>query len=203
MKIIVVGAAGTIGKEVVNILARNHDIVRVGFRSGDVQCDYTDPAAVQAMFEQIGQFDALISVVGSDSVFKPLYETEEQDYRYGFERMFLSQIRLLRLGERFVCDRGVFVFTSGFLSHHPHPMSSATSPLNAAIDAFVHTAAPSLLKRGIRLNVVSPAPVVEPGRQGRGLVTAEEVAHFYVEAVEGDATGQVLCAWGGLPVITW
>ena len=32
--------------------------------------DYTDPASAQAMFEQIGSFDALIAVVGGDSVFK-------------------------------------------------------------------------------------------------------------------------------------
>ena len=77
-------------------------------------------------------------------------------------------------------------------------MSGATGPLNAAIDAFVKITAP-LLPRGIRLNVVSPAPVVEPGREGRGLVTAQEAAQYYVEAVEGDMTGKVLRAWAGLP----
>lgn len=58
-----------------------------------------------------------------------------------------------------------------------------------------------LLERGLRLNVVSPAPVVEPGRTGIGLVSAEQVAKFYVEAIEGDETGQVFRAWGGLPLV--
>jgi hypothetical protein len=93
------------------------------------------------------------------------------------------------------------VLTSGFLSHYPNPASIATGPLNAAIDAFVSNTAP-LLARGVRLNVVSPAPVVEPGQERKGLVTAQATAKRYVEAIEGKMTGKVLRAWGGLPVMT-
>jgi hypothetical protein len=57
-----------------------------------------------------------------------------------------------------------------------------------------------LLPRGIRVNVVSPAPIVEPGQEKRGLVTAAQTADLYVDAIEGNFTGQVLRAWGGLPV---
>ena len=56
-----------------------------------------------------------------------------------------------------------------------------------------------LLGRGLRLNVVSPAPVVEPSKVGTGLVSAEQVAQYYVEAIEGTDTGNVFRAWGGLP----
>ena len=197
MKIIIIGASGRIGKEVDKALSDKHDIVRVGVRSGDVQCDYTDTASVQAMFEKIGQFDSLISVAGNDSIFKPFNALEDQDYRYGFERKFLGQIRLLKLGKKFIKDNGSFVFSSGFLSHYPNPASIATGPLNAAVDTFVKNTAP-LLKRGIRLNVVSPAPIVEPQQVGKGLVSAAETAKLYVEAVEGNISGKVLRAWGGL-----
>ena len=47
--------------------------------------------------------------------------------------------------------------------------------------------------------MVSPAPIVEPGQERRGVVTAEETAKLYVEAIEGDFTGRVIRAWGGLP----
>jgi NAD(P)-dependent dehydrogenase (short-subunit alcohol dehydrogenase family) len=200
MKIIIAGASGRIGKEVDNALSRNHDIVRVGARSGDVQCDYTSPDSVRDMFEKIGKFDSLISVIGGDSVFKSFTDLEDEDYRYGFERKFLGQIRFLDLGESFVRDNGSFVFTSGFLCQYPNPYSIATGPLNAAIDTFVQNTAP-LLPRGIRVNVVSPAPIVEPGQEGKGVVTAAETARLYVEAVENNITGKVLRAWGGLPVI--
>lgn len=201
MKIVIVGASGRIGKEADKALSDNHEIVRVGAHSGDVQCDYTSIESVNAMFEKIGEFDSLISVAGGDSTFKPYQNLEDDDYRYGFERKFLGQIRLLRFGEKFVRDNGSFVFTSGFLSHYPSPASIATGPLNAAVDTFVKNAAP-LLKRGIRLNVVSPAPIVEPGQEGKGVVTAAETAKLYVEAVESDITGKVLRAWGGLPYLS-
>jgi NAD(P)-dependent dehydrogenase (short-subunit alcohol dehydrogenase family) len=200
MKIIIVGASGKLGKEVDKALSGSHEIVRVGRRTGDVQCDYTDPVSVRSMFDEIGGFDSLICVAGGDSTFKPFQDLEDEDYQYGFERKFLGQIRLLQLGERFVRENGSFVFTSGFLSHYPNPYSIATGPLNAAIDTFVKNTAP-LLARGVRVNVVSPAPVVEPGQEGQGTVTAAGTAQLYVEAVEGDITGETLRAWGGLPVV--
>jgi NAD(P)-dependent dehydrogenase (short-subunit alcohol dehydrogenase family) len=198
MRIIIAGASGRIGKEVDKALSGNHDIIRVGARSGDVQCDYTTPNSVRNMFEKIGEFDSLISVIGGDSIFKPFADLDDDDYRYGFERKFLGQIRFLDLGESFVRDNGSFVFTSGFLCQYPNPYSIATGPLNAAVDTFVQNTA-TLLPRGIRVNVVSPAPIVEPGQEGNGVVTAAETAKLFVEAVESNITGKVLRAWGGLP----
>ena len=201
MKIIIVGASGRIGTEIDKALSGSHDIVRVGVSSGDVQCDYTVPESVRDMFGKVGEFDALISVVGGDSTFKAFPALDDDDYRYGFERKFLGQIRFLKLGESFVRDNGSFVFTSGFLSQYPNPASIATGPLNAAVDTFVKNTA-SLLPRGVRINVVSPAPIVEPGQEGRGLVTAAQTAKLYVEAVEGNMTGKILRAWGSLPVVS-
>ena len=68
-----------------------------------------------------------------------------------------------------------------------------------AIDTFVKTTA-QLLPRGIRLNVVSPATVVEPNQIKRGLVTPEQTAKVFVKAINRSMSGQVLRAWGGLPV---
>lgn len=198
MKIIIIGASGRIGREVDKALSDTHEIIRVGVRSGDLQCDYTDSGSVQNMFEKVGEFDALISVAGGDSVFKSFEALSDEDYRYGFERKFLGQVRLLTLGRDYARDNGSFVFTSGFLSHYPNPSSLATGPLNSTVDTFVSNMAP-LLPRGIRINVVSPAPVVDPGEERKGVVTAAETAKHYVEAVESNITGKVLRAWGGLP----
>ena len=199
MKIIIMGASGRIGNKIADVLSATHDLVRVGSRSGDIQCDYTNEQSVRHMFDQTGQFDALIAVVGGDSTFKPFPSLEDNDYRFGFERKFLGQVRLVRLGQNRVRDQGSFTLTSGFLSHYPNPASIATGPLNAAVDTFVRNTAP-LFPRGIRINGVSPAPIVEPGQEQRGVVTAEQTAKKYVEAVEGTFTGQILRAWGGLPV---
>jgi len=143
--------------------------------------------------------DALVAVASRDSTFKSFNELDDDDYRFGFERKFLGQIRLFSLGQSHIRDGGSFTFTSGFLSHYPNPASIATGPLNAAVDTFVRNTA-KLMPRGTRINVVSPAPVVEPGREGPGLVTAEQCAKYYVDAIEGTMSGQVLRAWGGLSV---
>ncbi len=99
MKIIIVGASGRIGREVDNAFSNNHEIIRVGVRSGDIQCDYTDATSVQAMFDKIGEFDSLISVAGGDSAFKSFADLTDEDYRYGFERKVLGQVRMLKYGE--------------------------------------------------------------------------------------------------------
>ena len=199
MKVILVGASGVIGKEVDRLLSGGHEVIRVGATSGDIRCDYTDEASVREMFQGVTEFDALVCAVGRDSSFQPFETLTGEDYRYGFERKFLGQVRLVTLGQEYVRDNGSFTLTSGFLSHYPNLASIATGPLNSAVDTFVSNVAP-LLSRGIRLNVVSPAPVVEPGQEARGRVTAEQTAQHYVEAIQGDMTGQVLRAWGGLPV---
>jgi len=199
MKIVIVGASGRIGSRVATMLSANHEVIRVGARTGDLLCDYTDSASVNRMFEQTGAFDALIAVVGGDSVFKGYRDLVDEDFRFGFERKFLCQVRLVRLGEEFARDRASFTLSSGFLSQYPNEASIATGPLNAAVDTFVQNTAP-LLPRNLRLNVVSPAPVDEVGQEHKGLITADQAAEAYVSAVEGDVTGEVLRVWGGLPV---
>jgi len=67
MKVIVVGASGRIGSKVAGVLSPKHEVVRVGAHTGDVLCDYTDPASVRGMFERIGAFDALVAVVRARS----------------------------------------------------------------------------------------------------------------------------------------
>ncbi|RKY14853.1 MAG: short chain dehydrogenase [Planctomycetota bacterium] len=199
MKIIVAGASDGIGRDVDLALSWRHETVRVGRRSGDVRCDDTDADSVRRMFHQIGQFDALVSVVGGDSAFGAFQELEPEQDRHGFERKLLAQVELLKQGQCSIRDNGSFVFTSGLPSHHPGPADIATGPGNSAVDALVESAA-ALLPRGLRLNVVSPAPGVEPGHGGAGLVTAAEAAQAYVMAVEGKMTGQVLRVCGGLHV---
>ena len=202
MRVIIVGASGKIGRELDKAVSASHEVVRVGAASGDVRCDYTDAESVRSMFETVGAYDALVAVAGGDVRFGLFEELVDDDFRYGFERKFLSQIRLLSLGRPTIRDGGSFTLTSGFLTHYPNPYSIATGPINAAVDTFVENTA-RLLPRRIRINVVSPAPVVAAGRGARGLVTAAQCAEAYVQAIEGTMSGQILRAWGGLPIPDW
>ena len=198
MKIAVFGASGNIGSQVVQQLqAREHQVIQIGVRSGDYQVDYTDGAAVEALLKELAPLDAIVVSVGGDSAFKPYDTIEDADFRHGAERKLIAQFRIVRLAEKYVNDSGSVTLTSGFLSHYPNPYSMATGPFNAAIDTFVQQASEHL-SRGLRVNVVSPAPVVEPEQLREGVVSAAQVAEYFLQSIEGEATGQVYRAWGGL-----
>ena len=162
-----------------------------------MQVDYTDEGSVRSMFQQLEGLDSVVSVVGGDSVFKHYEELSFEDYEHGFRRKFIAQTNLVRIGLEYVNDGGSFTLSSGFLSHYPNPYSIGTGPFNAAVDAFVRGVAP-ILPRQLRLNVVSPAPVVEPEHARRGVVTAIDAAAAYVEAITGTFSGEVIRVWGGL-----
>ena len=196
MKIILLGASGIIGREIDRGLSQKHEIVRAG-RNGDVKADYTDTMSVKAMFEQIGKFDALVAAVGRDSAFKPYDQLTDEDFNVGFQRKFLAQIHLVQIGTPYANDSGSFTLSSGYLSDYPNPASAATGPFNAAVDSFARTVGP-MLPRRIRLNVVSPAPVVSPEEAGRGVVTANQAAAGYITSIEGTMNGEVIRMWGGL-----
>ncbi len=198
MKIVVFGASGIIGSKVVELLSTDNEVIGVS-RSGDIAADYTDPESVEAVFKQVSDIDAVIVAVGGDSQFKPYETLTDDDFRFGAERKLVAQFRIVSLAEKYLREGGVVTLTSGFLTHYPNQYSLATGPFNAAIDTYVRQSA-GLLTNGIRLNVVSPAPVVEPSKVREGLVSAEQVAQYYVESINSKDTGKVYRAWGGLPV---
>jgi NAD(P)-dependent dehydrogenase (short-subunit alcohol dehydrogenase family) len=195
MKVIVVGGTGTLGKAVVKELSPRHDIVTAGKSRGDLQVDITSTASIRAMFEQVGRFDALVSTTGSVH-FGAFEEMDERLYDIGIRSKLMGQVNLVLIGRDYVNDNGSFTLTSGILSHDPIRFGSSASMVNGAIDSFVIGAAIEM-KRGIRLNVVSPGVVQEsmddyaPFFRGHEPVPAARVALAYSKSVEGLLNGQV------------
>ncbi|MDX2321000.1 MAG: short chain dehydrogenase [Moritella sp.] len=199
MKILVFGATGKIGSEVVKLLKDEHEVIGVGSRSGDITADYTNAESIEAVFKQVQNVDAVVVSVGGDSNFKAYHAIEDEDLRLGAERKLVAQFRIVSLAEKYLNRRGSVTLTSGYLSHYPNEYSLATGPFNAAIDTYVKQSA-AFLKNDLRLNVVSPAPVVEAERTRTGLVSAIDVAKYFVESIHSEQSGVVYRAWGGLTV---
>jgi len=192
MKIIIFGANGKIGKALVKQFSNQHDLVKVGRSSGDVQADYTDEQSIINMYQSIGHFDALCCVAGRDSQFVDIKSLNIEHFQYGVERKLLGQVRLVLEGLKYINDGGSFTLSSGYLNQYPNSFSLATSPFNSFVNNFAQSMS-GFLPRNIRLNVVSPSPVVEKAEYGK--VTAEMVAMDFITSVEENETGKVFKVW--------
>ncbi|MDY7561574.1 short chain dehydrogenase [Pseudomonas sp. 10B1] len=194
MKILLIGATGTLGSAIEKELAPRHEIVRIGRKSGDFQVDISDSASIRKLFERVGMFDALVCAAGNVN-FAPLADMTELDFALGLQDKLMGQVNLLLIGREFANDGASFTFTTGITSHDPIRTGASASLVNAAIDAFVRAAAIEL-PRGLRVNSVSPNVLVESmgayASYFRGFkpLLASEAALAYAKSVEGLQTGQ-------------
>jgi NAD(P)-dependent dehydrogenase (short-subunit alcohol dehydrogenase family) len=194
MRVIVIGATGTIGRAAADTLAERHEVVRVGHSGGELQVDLESPASIQALFRAAAPFDAVVCCAGN-ATFKPLAELGDEGFALGLRSKLMGQVNVVRLGLAHVADGGSFTLTSGVLAREPMPGSAAISPVNAAVEAFARAAALEL-PRGLRVNVVSPPWVSETletmGMDPAGGVPARKLAAAYVRCVEGTMNGETV-----------
>jgi NAD(P)-dependent dehydrogenase (short-subunit alcohol dehydrogenase family) len=195
MKILLIGASGTIGKHLTDAFAKEHELIRIGSKSGDIQADIADPASIENMFRQVGSFDALVSAAGA-AYFGPWETTTDKEYRIGINSKLMGQINLVLIGKQYINPNGSFTLTSGILSHDPVRAGSNASVANGAINSFVKAAAIEL-QQGVRINAVSPnvvedSPGYFPFFPGEIPVSMKDVTAAYVKSVLGASTGKVL-----------
>jgi len=194
MKILLIGAGGTIGKCVDAELSQRHEVVRIGRSSGDFRVDISSSESIRELFEQTGRFDALVCAAGNVT-FAPLADMDESSFGLGLHDKLMGQVNLLLIGREFANDGASFTFTTGITSHDPIRTGASASLVNAAIDAFVKAAAIEL-PRGLRVNSISPTVLLEamgayaPYFRGFKPVAGAEVALAYAKSVEGLLTGQ-------------
>lgn len=196
MKVVVIGASGTIGQAVVQRLSARHQIVSVGRSSGDYQVDLASKSSLEQLFKAVAPFDAVVSTAGQ-ARFAPLEALSDDDFQFSLSNKLMGQVNLVRVGLAFIADQGSFTLTSGVLANEPMPGSAAISLVNAGLEGFARAAALEL-PRGLRINVVSPPWVSETleamGQAGSGGLPAATVAAAYAESVESQRTGEVLDA---------
>lgn len=195
MKIILIGASGTIGKAVDAELSSRHEVVRVNRNSGSFQVDIADSKSIERLYEQIGTFDALVSTTGE--VHFGLFEqfTPEQ-FEVGLRNKLMGQVNLVTLGLKYIRDGGSFTLTSGLLNDDPIREGVSAAMVNGGLEGFVRGVA-IVLPRGLRVNIVSStmveesAPIYGPYFRGTKAVPASDAALGYAKSVEGAQTGRV------------
>lgn len=194
MKILVVGAGGTVGTAVAAALRERHTVIEAS-RTSDLAIDLRDANSIAAVYDTVGTVDAVVCAAGG-APFVALSDATPADFATGFADKLGGQINLVLHGIDHVADGGSFTLITGVLAREPIATGSISSTVNGGLEAFVGAAACEL-PRGIRINAVSPSVLTESLPKygaffpGFASVSASDVAQAFVKSVEGNHTGRV------------
>ena len=154
MKILLVGAQGTVGRGVAAELGTRHDILAAGRKDAAVSLDLSDAASLRAAFERIGRVDAIVSAAGQVG-WAPLLDLTPEQWQFSVNHKLMGQVNLALIGQQYLNDGGSITLTSGIVAEQPIRYGVDASMVNAAVEGFVRGAAIEL-QRGLRINVISP-----------------------------------------------
>jgi NAD(P)-dependent dehydrogenase (short-subunit alcohol dehydrogenase family) len=194
VRILIVGASGTIGRAIVAALAPGHDLVPVSRQTSPVAVDIQDPESIAAMYRTVGPVGAVVCAAG-DVAFAPLAELSDTDFDFSLKNMLMGQVNLVRRGLVSVADGGSLTLTTGTLSQQPMRGGAAISLVTAGLEGFVRAAALEA-PRGIRINAIRP-PWVTETLLGRGMdlrdsLPAAVVARSYLQSLFGQGSGVII-----------
>jgi NAD(P)-dependent dehydrogenase (short-subunit alcohol dehydrogenase family) len=196
VKILIVGATGTLGKHLASKFSNKHQIISAGRSSGDVRVDIRSKITIERMYRAIGPVDACVCVAESGALddFEKL--TDEQLLENMRGKLF-GQVNLVLIGKEYLADNGSFTLTSGIFADEPWKGVTGGGVVSGALHSFVLSAAIEL-KRGLRINVVSPSMIENsvatyghlfPGMKA---VSMDSLTDAYAQCVEGKGTGEII-----------
>jgi NAD(P)-dependent dehydrogenase (short-subunit alcohol dehydrogenase family) len=203
MRIIVVGATGTIGKAVAQLLKdKGHEVVGAS-RSSQPAIDITDPSSIDAFYSQVGEVDAIVSAAG-DAVPGPTDKITDEQLQFSLSSKLQGQINVVRKGLSYLRPNGVFVITGGFLAYKPAPNTSMYAIANSGLEGFAKAAALDFTE-GRRIVIIHPPWVAETakaiGMDPAPWPNAEKTAEAYLAAIEGNVNGQPVFVEGYDPTV--
>ena len=195
MKMIIVGASGTMGKHLTSVFKKDHEVITAATEGCDIRVDITSTESIENMYKQAGAFDALISTAGPTYV-GPWKKMTDKEFRKGVEGKMMGQINLVLIGQHYINPKGSFTLITGALTHEPQLNFANASAANGAVEGFVRAAAIEL-ENGVRINAVSPtvienSPQYFPFFPGDIPVTMQQLEYGFRKSVFGANTGQVI-----------
>jgi NAD(P)-dependent dehydrogenase (short-subunit alcohol dehydrogenase family) len=192
MRVLIIGASGTIGKAVCELLEPDHEVLKAT-RSTEIPVDIEKPDSIRSAFERLAPLDAIVVAAGSGP-FGALDELSEDQFYSAIRTKLMGQVNVVRLAAGVLRQGGSITLTSGILSRSPWPGSAPVAMVNGALESFVRAAA--IDRRDMhRINAVSP-PLIAETAEKRGMhekgVPVRKVAEVYLESVVGIGNGEVL-----------
>ncbi|WP_221567530.1 short chain dehydrogenase [Alkalihalobacillus sp. TS-13] len=194
MRLLLVGATGTLGTAVANEMESDADIISAARTNADVKVDITSTESIKEMFNKVGEIDALVCTAGA-AHFGPVREMTPEQNLVAVNSKLLGQINLVLLGLDYIRENGSITLTTGILMDDPLVTASSAAMANGGVQAFVRSAAIELPKN-IRINNVSPTMVTEAKEKYGSLFKgfkpreAKDVALAYKKSILGAQSGQ-------------
>lgn len=118
MKILLIGANGTIGRAVRKELETRHEVVTAGRNGAELIVDITSPDSIKEMYVKIGKVDAVICAAGA-TYFGPLTELTPEKNEQSILSKLKGQVNLVLLGHEHVNNSGSFTLTTGIIMEDP------------------------------------------------------------------------------------
>ena len=201
---VVTGASRGIGRAIVDELLRQGVIVVAGARdvttlaevagvtalSVDLSKPDAPAALIQAAVSEHGSLDFLVNNVGAARLhFDGFASATDEDWQWAFDTNFFSAVRAIRAALPHLVERkGAIVNVSSLNGRIPAPEAPEYSAAKAALNNLSRTLALELGGAGVRVNVVSPGPVLTDMQTGPDGF-AEQLAAVSGESVEDYVAG--------------
>ncbi|WHP29695.1 short chain dehydrogenase [Trabulsiella odontotermitis] len=198
MKVMIIGASGTVGRGIVENMKQRHEVISVGKSQGDLQVDLRDEESINTMFRKSGRVDAIVAATGNVH-FGLFNDMTPAQFLSGLQDKLMGQVQLVMAGKEWLNPGGSFTLTTGILAQHSIRDGVNASTVNAALEGFIRAVANELT--GLRINAVSPTMLTEaeesygPYFPGFESVPAVRVALAYQRSVEGIETGRIYRVW--------
>lgn len=196
MKIMIIGAKGTIGKRVTAALAAEHEIVQASRSGGDYQLDLEASASIEAMYTAHPDLDAVVCIAG-EAKWDFMDNMADVDYDIGYRSKLMGQVHLVRIGKKHLKPGASITLSTGILADDPVPMTTSAAMVNGAIHSFAKAAVLEL-EKGHRLNVVCSGLVEDSAIKykdyfpGHTPVPMPKVVNAYLKSILGKNTGEII-----------
>ncbi len=196
MRILVIGASGTIGKPLCAELEKRHEVIKAGRSGRDVSVDIESAESIERMYVQVRRVDACICIAASGALDR-FDELTEAALLANMRGKLFGQINLVLIGQRYLADGGSFTLTSGIFADEAWKGVTGGAVISGGLHSFVLSAAIEL-PRALRINVVSPTMVADSAGDfgdlfpGMEPVPMNRITEAYVGCVQGSRTGEIL-----------
>src|SRR6478672_9642310 len=118
MRILLIGASGTIGRAIASGLVSRHEVILASRHKAPEQVDISNPQSIRDLFSRVGRVDAIVSAAGQ-AVFKSFAELTDADFAFSIANKLMGQVNVVRLGLQSLKDNGSVTLTSGILAQQP------------------------------------------------------------------------------------